>query len=155
MLARSYLAPAQATSQQPQPATYATRPPVHSTELEQRLNALSQATQCYADAPPPLTRAASDASTDAGLPSGVQTPADYFARMPAAAGYKTSGPGATSVLEMMQMARTQSLASTTSAYSNPATPADGVGVDEAYGGVPEDKQIFDFSEFFESFSVTD
>ncbi|TFK94767.1 hypothetical protein K466DRAFT_192997 [Polyporus arcularius HHB13444] len=152
MLARSYLAPAQATSQQQQPAIYAARPPVHSTELEQRLNALSQGTQCYPDAPPPLTRAASDASTDAGLPSGVQTPADYFARMP---GYKTSGPGATSVLEMMQMARTQSLASTASAYSNPTTPADGVGVDEAYGGVPEDKQIFDFSEFFESFSVTD
>ena len=160
MVARSYTAPGDAAAQH-QPVFYNPRPPVQSSELEQRLTALSRETRRhYFDIPPPLTRGSSAASSESGA-SLVQTPAEHIGLM-ASAVYKASGPGATAILDMLQMRRSESAASTASAYSNPMSPTAKAGLDKmtTAGGVHvasggEDEQMFDFSEYFQGFSVSE
>ena len=158
MVARSYTAPGDAAAQH-QPVFYNPRPPVQSSELEQRLTALSRETRRhYFDNPPPLTRGSSAASSDSRASSLVQTPAEHIGLM-ASAVYKASGPGATAILDMLQMRRSESVAS---AYSNPMPPTAKAGLDKVTtaGGVQvvpggEDEQMFDFSEYFEGFSLSE
>ncbi|RPD66461.1 hypothetical protein L227DRAFT_145616 [Lentinus tigrinus ALCF2SS1-6] len=150
---RSYTDSQETTSQPPRPVVSITRPPVQSTGLEQRLNALSIETgPGHYSTTPPLTRAQSAVSSYVGTPMGEPIQMEYFARMPPA-GYKTCGAGATAVLDMMQMARTQSVASTASGYSDPGSPPDEGNMPA--GGVSPHEQICDFSEFFEGFSVSE
>ena len=161
MVARSYTAPGDAAAQH-QPVFYNPRPPVQSSELEQRLTALSRETRPhYFDIPPPLTRGSSAASSDSRASSRVQTPAEHIGLM-ASAVYKASGPGATAILDMLQMRRSESAASTVSAYSNPMSPTAKAGLDKmtTAGGVHvasrgEDEQMFDFSEYFQGFPVSE
>lgn len=157
MVARSHTAPGEAAAQQQSPIFYVPRPPVQSSELEQRLTALSRETRGYFDIPPPLTRGSSAASSESGA-SLVQTPAEHIGLM-ASAVYKASGPGATAILDMLQMRRSDSVAS---AYSNPMPPPAKAGLDKVTtaGGVQvvpggEDEQMFDFSKYFEGFSVSE
>lgn len=160
MPARAHTAPGEMASQQQQqqPAFYT---PIHSVaELEQHLNALSRERgyYSYSDVPPPLTRGTSAASSDSGGPSRAQTPAEYLGQM-ATAAYKTSGPDASAILNMLQMGRASSGASTSSAYSDAGSSTDRAGQDKVApaGDVAQDpdEQIFDFSEFFEGFSVSE